>query len=211
MAYKGEFDTVQINGDTYKVGFPKLNLDIECDHKYEVTGKTGHEYAVAVPDGQVLVKRINGQTRRKSLNLIDGFYCDTGTTGQYGSSFKCTKLDIVVGKQYTINFKTVNTGAELYVNENLFSFKSFRCDGREYTFVFTCQNIADKLIIFKNTIDNTGRFDPMPVSNIQILEGDYTNKDIPAYQEYDDTLVNANCNFRSTGRNLLKPPADLDN
>ena len=180
----------------------KLNVNIDCDHEYEITGKTGHEYAVAVPDGQVLIKRINGQTRRKSLNLIDGFYCETSATSQYASSFKCTKLDVSVGKQYTINFKTVNTGAELYVNENLFSFKSFRCDGREYTFVFTCQNIADKLIIFKNTIDNTGRFDPMPIYNIQILEGDYTNKDIPLYQEYDDILVNSKCNLKSIGRNF---------
>lgn len=181
----------------------KLNISVGCDHEYEITGKTGHEYAVAVPDGQVLIKRIHGQTRRKSLNLIDGFYCETSATSQYASSFKCTKLDVSVGKQYTINFKTVNTGAELYVNENLFSFKSFRCDGREYTFVFTCQNIADKFIIFKNTIDNTGRFDSMPVYNIQILEGDYTNKDIPTYQDYDDTLVNSKCNLKSTGRNFF--------
>lgn len=181
----------------------KLNISVSCDHEYEITGKTGHEYAVAIPDGQVLIKRINGQTRRKSLNLIDGFYCETSATSQYASSFKCTKLDVSVGKQYTINFKTVNTGAELYVNENLFSFKSFRCDGREYTFVFTCQNIADKFIIFKNTIDNTGRFDSMPVYNIQILEGDYTNKDIPTYQDYDDTLVNSKCNLISSGRNLI--------
>ena len=180
----------------------KLNISVGCDHEYEITGKTGHEYAVAVPDGQVLIKRINGQTRRKSLNLIDGFYCETSATSQYASSFKCTKLDVSVGKQYTINFKTVNTGAELYVNENLFSFKSFRCDGREYTFVFTCQNIADKFIIFKNTIDNTGRFDSMPVYNIQILEGDYTNKELPVYQEYDDTLVNSKCNLKSIGRNF---------
>ena len=181
----------------------KLNISVGCDHEYEITGKTGHVYAVAVPDGQVLIKRINGQTRRKSLNLIDGFYCETSATRLYASSFKCTKLDVSVGKQYTINFKTVNTGAKLYVNENLFSYKSFGCDGREYTFVFTCQNIADKLIIFKNGIDNTGRFDPMPVYNIQILEGDYTNKDIPAYQDYDDTLVNSKCNLKSTGRNLF--------
>lgn len=208
MAYKGEFDTVQINDDTYKVGFPKLNLDIECDHKYEVTGKTGHEYAVAVPDGQVLVKKINGQTRRKSLNLIDGVSFNH-TTGQFGSAYVFSKGDLINGKQYTLNFRTKNTGAHLYVNEVLFSWKDFFCDGNGYSMVFTCQN-SSNMILFKNAVDNTGKLNSDTIYNIQVLEGDYTNKELPAYQEYDNTLVSANCNFRSTGRNLLKPPTDLD-
>lgn len=178
----------------------KLNVNIDCDHEYEITGKTGHEYAVAIPDGPVLIKRINGQTRRKSLNLIDGVSFNH-TTSQFGSAYVFNKGDLINGKQYTLNFQTKNTGAHLYVNEVLFSWKDFFCNGSEYSMVFTCQN-SSNMILFKNAVDNAGKLNSNTIYNVQILEGDYTNKEIPPYQEYDDTLVNSKCNLKSTSRNL---------
>ena len=186
----------------------KINVSIDCDHEYEITGKTGHEYAVAVPDGQVLVKRINGQTRRKSLNLTKSFTWNSGSstpTDQYVNSYQFDNSELILGKQYTINFKTKNTGAKLYVSDETFSggtfSQPFTCDGKEHTLVFTYATNGNKL--FKNYIDNTGLLDATTIYDVQILEGDYTNKEIPLYQEYNNTLVNSKCNLKSSGRNLI--------
>ena len=70
----GKFDSLQFGDKIYQVKLPNdLAVEIECDHEYEITGKTGHEYAVAIPDGPVVINKINGQTRRKSLNLFNDY------------------------------------------------------------------------------------------------------------------------------------------
>ena len=79
----------------------KVDIDIDCDHEYEITGKTGHEYAVAVPDGQVLIKRINGQTRRKSLNLFN--IPDVAETTQNGITYSIKDGVITVNGTSTGN------------------------------------------------------------------------------------------------------------
>ena len=54
--------------------FKKINdnliATVDCSHKYEITGNTGDEHGLAIDDQQMLIKKIQGHSRRKSLNLI---------------------------------------------------------------------------------------------------------------------------------------------
>ena len=55
---------------TFSNAVPSTTVDVECDHEYEITGETGHEYGIAVEDQQMLLKKIQGQTKRASKNLF---------------------------------------------------------------------------------------------------------------------------------------------
>ena len=173
----------------------KINVSIDCDHEYEITGKTGHEYAVAVPDGPVLIKRINGQTRRKSLNLFNDYKEITINVGSeqwhYVNNATLKSWGLVVGRTYTIYMWNCPTNLAAQLPNN--SYKDF--SSNPYTLTFT--DSTSYRIGHNNNLD-AKTFTPM----ISILEGTYTLDTMPPFEPYDDTLVNSKCNLRSTGRNF---------
>ena len=197
----------------------KVDIDIDCDHEYEITGKTGHEYAVAVPDGQVLVKRINGQTRRKSLNLLDHTKIVTSNSFSYSNGvYTATDVgsgawlfnDYVIYGQFTVALTLLSKPTNLAT----FTLYNVKDDGNDvlgefnginsyetnkiYTISVTSLSLANvRIALWNNGVNPTFKF------KIWAVEGEYTANTMPPFEPYDDTLVNSKCNLKSSGRNLI--------
>lgn len=217
----------------------KLDVDIECDHEYEITGKTGHEYSVAIEDSQMLLKKIQGQSRRYSLNLCK--LPDTPETTQNGITYSIKDGVIYLNGTATSDlelfYKIASQTRTLRVDLSFVAkiiasgTNNFNAENTEPRFIF-CNNDASYTwgIKFDNTSFNwlqagslnydlgaatlyiragdsftNASWRPM------ILEGNYTERTLPTFQPYDDTLVNSKCNLISTGRNLFNLNTAKDN
>lgn len=192
----GKFDSLQFGDKIYQVKLPNdLAVQIECDHEFEITGKTGHEYAVAIPDGPVVINRINGQTRRKSLNLFNDYKEITINAGSeqwyYVSNATLKSWGLVVGRTYTLYMWNCPTNFVAQLPNN--SYDNF--SSNPYTLTFTD---STSYRIGHNSNLDAKTFTPM----ISILEGTYTLDTMPPFESYNNTLVNSKCNLRSTGRNF---------
>lgn len=198
----------------------KLNISVGCDHEYEITGKTGHEYAVAVPDGQALIKRINGQTRRKSLNLLDFNKIVPGSSFSYiNGVYTATNAnngawlfnDYVFYGKFTIalmliskpdsdtTFTTYNVTDS--GNQQLNSFSGLHNYELNKIYVKTFTSLSTtnlRIVLWNNDVPSNFKF------KIWAVQGTYTADTMPPFEPYDDTLVNSKCNLKSTSRNLLK-------
>ena len=196
----GKFDSLQFGDKIYQVKLPNdLAVQIECDHEYEITGKTGHEYAVAIPDGPVVISRINGQTRRKSLNLFNDYKEITINAGSeqwimWGDT-DLINWGLVVGKKYSVIF---------YSAPNDITGNYYKSDNTDWKNInstsvlnFT-MNKGYSLRIGGNSVSQKVTFKP----ELMIVEGTYTLDTMPPFEPYDNTLVNSKCNLRSTGRNF---------
>lgn len=192
----------------------KLNISVGCDHEYEITGKTGHEYAVAVPDGPVLIKRINGQTRRKSLNLFksngatdsrltvvendDGSITLNGTGGLAIVLYN----PIYIGKSYTVLLRkisgsmVINSEDASVAGAGIVFDNNFLKEG-EVKYYSYLNNTIKQMWVHENAIYTNYRI------QLMIVEGKYTADTMPPFEPYDDTLVNSKCNLKSTGRNYF--------
>ena len=193
----------------------KLNISVGCDHEYEITGKTGHEYAVAIPDGQVLIKRINGQTRRKSLNLFksngatdsrltvvendDGSITLNGTGGLAIVLYN----PIYVGKSYTVLLRKISgsmviSSADASTSGSGIVFDNNFLKEGEVKYYSYLNGDVKQMWVHANATYTNYRI------QLMVVEGKYTADTMPSFEPYDDTLVNSKCNLKSTSRNLLK-------
>lgn len=201
----------------------KLDVSVECDHEYEITGKTGHEYGVAIEDSQMLLKKIQGQTRRYSLNLLsnsdlvshvnvndDNSYTININSG--GKKYLIQSNKLKLNGNYTVALilyekPTTSTSLSLYKNASEISGFS-NINGYELNTIYT------KNITFNNEYLNiqfwATTYPQTLKLKIWIVEGTYTDATMPAFQPYDDTLVNSKCNLISTGRNLINPNNYVD-
>ncbi len=173
------------------------HIAVDCDHEYEITGYTGHEWNVAVPDHcQLTVTRIKGQTRRKSLNLFKVTDEITINSGSEQWVFYHTDTlkswGLVEGKTYTITAYNLPDGILCQFIPGYYSLTNF-----VYTFTFAS---GMQFRIGNNTVSQQATFTPQ----IMIVEGSYTAETIPPYQPFDDTLVNSRVKkVLSTGANLF--------
>ena len=212
-------NTLLIGEKIYKIKEGYVNLDIDCDHEYEITGKTGHEYGVAIEDSQMLLKKIQGQTRRYSLNLLDfvtpqsgdnfgvhyeisnGSIKMTGTpSGGHPSIYIPLNIFVPNGATLVVYYSgtshfEINVGTE----ENAY-WLQYQGSTASGTIKSNTQSATLTRITFYSGDDITFNEE----FKIMILDGTgYTDANIPPFQPYDDTLVNSKCNLISTGRNLL--------
>ena len=215
-------NTLLIGEKIYKIKEGYVNLDIECDHEYEITGKTGHEYGVAIEDSQMLLKKIQGQTKRYSLNLFNPTTIDI--TGDKGVSATQENNILVLNGTATAN-GYINCSVNIPAGTYSFGFTSnspvdiyVQYDSSDYT---------DSHRVYKNNPTLNQRlgivFD-RPITNILVTVGtgdSFSNQKIyfqlnegptlEPFQPYDDTLVNSKCNLISTGRNLFNLSTAKDN
>ena len=200
-----------------------MNVDIDCDHEYEITGKTGHEYGVAIEDSQMLLKKIQGQTRRYSLNLLnfnDTSVSGNGLTATYDSktnilSLKGTisdtsayltlNLDVIplTNKIFTFAYMgNLETNVKVQLTQkqvsNIAQFSS--SDSNKTIIIQNKTDIANGLMIFVQ--DSTSGTSFNTAIQLSLVEGNILYDSID-FKPYDDTLVNSKCNLISTGRNLL--------
>lgn len=191
-----------------------INLAITCDHEYEITGQTNHEYGVAIPDTtQVRLKKIKGQSGRVSENLFYDQWGDQSYNGitkiSDGYKVKFSGTATATTPFFLRSVKDAGTYTFYYEGLYPINVEKKKQDGTyEYLglqpktpYVFTndsayAQHSFYKQIDAGTTIDNT--------YNLMIVKGSYINaSELPPFKPYDNTLVNANCNFLSTGKNLF--------
>lgn len=181
----------------------ELILSVDCDHELEITGQTGHEYGKAIPEeSNVVLREIQGQTRRKSLNLLPSsavnsnvnqvinnatlklnpgdytlwFYFDDQTNSKFNQN------------QYDVRFYYQNDTSVFQNNEYV----------RNSIINFTLDTQVDKISIYCNC--STSDLNNVKV---MVLQGTYDSTNLPAFEPYDNTLVNSKATILSTGKNLF--------
>lgn len=174
-------------------------IPVDCDHEFEITGYTGHEENLKVPEQcQVIVSKIKGQTRRKSLNLIKG----TSKGDVSGASTALWRpLNLVQGKTYTIQiYCSVSCSCDFRdVNGEYVSYIGGAVGLNTLTFTKGEESILNIYL------DAAGSW------WVMLVEGSYTADTMPAYQPYNNKLVNSKVkNVLSTGKNLYSGKNDLD-
>lgn len=197
----------------------ELNVELDCDHQFEITGKTGHEYGVAIPETtQMKFVKIQGQTRKYSINELNlkdtadsresliysiknGVYSVNGATPSYHEIVSEVNLE---AGTYTcvLNNNSVATSGAIRVSiDTEDSSEAFNISITSTTSwtTFTCTHriIAFKLILNEGAV--VSNFSMSPV----LVKGSYTPDTIPETKPFDNTLVNAKANFLSTGKQLF--------
>lgn len=184
------------------------HIAVDCDHEYEITGYTGHEWNVAVPDQcQLTVTKIKGQTGRLSLNLADedGTYTVPVSTGQSFIDMSLTDntrfKGLIEGQTYTVTVYNIpsNLVAQYYQASNFTNYHNIE-HGLVYTFVYD-SSLIPTIRFGGNPVTQETQVTPQ----IMLVRGTYTAETMPAYQPFDDTLVNSKVRYvLSTGKNLVK-------
>ena len=72
-AAKSELEEIRENIADYQDQFVaigqeliEMNIDVNCDHRYEITGATGDEHNLAITDQQMIINKISGRTLVKN-------------------------------------------------------------------------------------------------------------------------------------------------
>ena len=185
-----------------------LTTTVDCSHKYEITGNTGDEHGLAIDDQQMLIKKIQGHSRRKSLNLLKDKSEYVGTV-----QFSISKSVLTING--TTNLDTTWFGLPVDFLPTNFVFSTFNTSA-----------VTDCDILFMRSGTPIDHIASVPtnsvkkISNIESisirLNGNgkvFNNAKIPIminegttalpFQPYDNTLVNSNNTLISTGRNIL--------
>ena len=187
-----------------------ITATVDCSHKYEITGNTGDEHGLAIDDQQMLIKKIQGHSRRKSLNLLKDKSEYVGTV-----QFSISKSVLTING--TTNLDTTWFGLPVDFLPTNFVFSTFNTSA-----------VTDCDILFMRSGTPIDHIASVPtnsvkkISNIESisirLNGNgkvFNNVKIPIminegttalpFQPYDNTLVNSNNTLISTGRNILNP------
>lgn len=193
-----------------------INTTVECSHEVEITGNTGDEHGLAVSDQQMLLTRIEGQSRRASLNIVN--LPDTSEITKNGLTYSVTKGVVKVKGTITNGFNLIEYNQAIikgtYTICHFNSVKNsnitiiFRSSVKDYTLSLTNARALANMVfnedIYKVLIYANGNFTNTDnlVFTPMLVEGTYTQETLPAFKPYDDNLVNSNCKLISTGRNL---------
>ena len=192
--------------------FKKINdnliATVDCSHKYEITGNTGDEHGLAIDDQQMLIKKIQGHSRRKSLNLLKDKSEYVGTV-----QFSISKSVLTING--TTNLDTTWFGLPVDFLPTNFVFSTFNtsavtdCDilfmrgGTPIDYIASVPtNSVKKLSNIESIsirLNGNGKVFNNVKIPIMINEG---TSELP-FQPYDNTLVNSNNTLISTGRNLV--------
>ena len=170
------------------------HIAVDCDHEYEITGYTGHEWNVAVPDHcQLTVTKIKGQTRRKSLNLANNALFEINDSTMNNSAHP---IQLGAG-DYSISISGATFSAgqwQIILNDIV---------------VFTFDLATNLQAPFSASTPSSFRIyanNGSPNAKIMLVKGSYTAETMPPYQPFDDTLVNSKVQkVLSTGVNLADP------
>lgn len=199
------------------------HIAVDCDHEYEITGYTGHEWNVAVPDHcQLTVTKIKGQTSRKSPNLLKPLKSQTeeksGVTYTFnndGSIFingsaQNASDDEYISDIYTVTLQAGKTYSTYILTDGKSS--ELLLDAWIDNVNYRLSNYYVNVFTFPKNVTFTFRVVQRPgfsANNNRYLpiltEGEYTAETMPAYQPYNNKLVNSKVRYvLSTGKNLVK-------
>ena len=200
-----------------------IDIEVDCDHKYEITGMTGHTFNLAIPNkAQVVFKKIQGQSRRRSLNLIEVPKSSVSSNGitatfQNGIVFlngtATAQTNINISKQYNVNdiplnnktllaYSSAKTSTDVEVHFYGTDFISHKIFNLRYA---TEPSYLNENISFYNvglTIPQGSSFNNLKIF-IEIVNGSFDASTMPPFEPFDSYLENSKNHFISTGRNLF--------
>lgn len=206
----------------------KQTTEVNCSHETEITGFGEEDCNLIINDQDVVITKIQGQTRRKSLNIIS---FNNTTKTEYGITWANENGVITLNGTATAglgiwnnaNAKTNLTPLEI----DSYTFKISKLSGNGdfdtygmiyYTTDGTTWNvfkqfntydvvnftISEKWLGYYCRVvcitDNT--YTNLKIG-MMLVKGTYTTETMPPFEPYDNTLVNSKCDFVSAGRNLL--------
>lgn len=225
-------NTLLIGEKIYKIKEGYVNLDVECDHEYEITGETGHEYGVAIEDQQMLLKKIQGQTQKYNRpNLLRVVGETTVSKGGITATYD----------PVTNTFTMKGTLTDLSNFDLYFDITPIVWNKRIFTLAYS--GTLKKDVTMRLANDRSGFSDGvgkvysnrvaisdydggsmtqmangiklsfssanswMTVNEtfkLSLMEGDIPYEDMD-FEPYNDDLINSKANLISTGRNLFNP------
>ena len=219
---------------TQKDGSDAEYLEVECSDENEITGVSNHTFDKTIPDiSTCYIKKIQGQTRRKSLNLINppqtswnvgglnltydpstGIFTLNGTVTTANAGATITSFIPIT--DYSINLEHLSgsisgSGDELrllftynYTNNILAVTNNDPFASCNYSGI-AHPGETYKLQLMNNLTQTGGVFTKYKF-RVNLVEGIYSNAaSMPPFKIFDDTLVNSKANIISTGKNILKP------
>lgn len=206
------------------------HVAVDCDHDYEITGYTGHEWNVAVPDHcQLTVTKIKGQTGTVSPNLLNTNALGAGT--QVGISYSTSDGVLSIGEgilgdstdlnlwipctvlsgetySFVLNGSVLNSNLKIlfakdkgdYVN------RQYLITGSPTNGVYTVT--ANDNYNYLQFVISRGIAVEKSTFALMLVSGTYTADTMPPYQPFNNALTNSKVQYvLSTGKNLLDLPA----
>lgn len=195
----------------------KQTTECNCSHKVEITGFGEEDCNLVIDDQDVIISKIQGQTRRKSLNLLNiedvnettingiTYNVKNGVITLNGTSTKSGTIELVIpikvnlsGENNTFYFvgnsgtRNGNVGCYLFNNIGSWTFDTWNFNS--YTSTYNGSLSKFGLWITQGCSFNNYKIYPMLTSGTTKLN---------YFEPYDNTLVNSKCDFVSIGRNLL--------
>lgn len=190
----------------------KQITECNCSHENEITGFGEEDCNLVIDDQDVIITKIQGQTRRKSLNLFSFIGSETRTgngntitlnnsiltisgtntsDGSYFGEFNFSE-PIKENKTYTISIPNNHGISIIFYDSN-----GNEVTQTNYVNLFTFTPNAD-IVKFSIWIIANNYDWGTTIIQLMLNEGSTA---LP-YEPYDNTLVNSKCDFVSTGRNL---------
>ena len=191
----------------------KQTTEVNCSHEVEITGFGEEDCNLVIDDQDVVITKIQGQTRRKSLNLLN--IADVSETTTNGITYS-VKNGVITLNGTATSYVGIRLGLLTMLNNGNYAISWFN----EKSAVITCQlrnkNNDNIISTTLNAENKTGTFtNDVVAMTINIPSGTTLNnfKYKPmlvsgttaptTYEPYDNRLVNSKCDFVSTGRNLF--------
>lgn len=202
------FNSDRLNILEAQINADKNTVEYTSDKSLEITCN-----GTNIIDCNAHFKKVEGQTRRYSLNLLsenklvtsnctysDGVYTFTNVANLELFRDSTIKGDITIGL-ILLKKPVKSTSFTFYngtINDNNLGFDNIQ--GYELNKTYTVNFNIDKsflTMVWGNENNEEVKF------KMWIVKGSYTAETIPPFQPYDNTLVNSKANFVSTGRNLF--------
>ena len=184
-----------------------ITATVDCSHKYEITGNTGDEHGLAIDNQQMLIKKIQGHSRRKSLNLFDINKTNITRLNNCEVSKENNTFVIKVTNQSDPHFFINNNGFDL-IDGKTYYYNFFKVSSNNNTRLdfwgLTTAPLENPFVYSKN-VDYHFEIEDYEVGNTYKFYFSISEKPLEVFQPYDNTLVNSNNILISTGRNILNP------
>lgn len=208
------FNSDRLNILEAQINADKNTIEYTSDKPLEITCDGAN-----IIDCNAHFKKVEGQTRRYSLNLWEysgrneAHECDVSINGQEitvtanesGLLSWCglfNKHSLPAGTYTAGCF--VNGGGQIYaVNSEGTKEISARIHGENDLVIthFTIEQEEPSIQFRTDLYDDSSQ---TKFTNLFIYEGNLSKEDLTPFQPYDNTLVNSKATFVSTGRNLFK-------
>lgn len=213
--FASRFNSDRLNIVEAQINANKNTIEYTSDKPLEITCNGAN-----IIDCNAHFKKVEGQTRRYSLNLWEY----SGVNVAHGVDLKVEGQDITVTNNNTEEITWCGLNAKHSLKAGTYTMGCYIMKGKGTIYAVNSEgnkeitsriNGENDLVINLLTLDKeepsiqfrTDLYDNSSQTtfiNLFIYEGNLSKEELPPFQPYDNTLVNSKATFVSTGRNLYK-------